>query len=355
MEAVGRWFLHSGIQEENGGVARYYRSDVGRNAGVSTEITGYAVSALLFLFERTGKTEYLDAGLRAARFLTRVAWDAQLGTFPFEHAANGDRSGQLAYFFDCGIIVRGLLAAWRVTGQNEFKDIATSAGRAMLQDFSSAGVIQPILELPGKQPRPHQTRWSTSPGCYQLKAAMAWHDLFECTGEKDFQHAYESAVDRALSTHEDFLPGEPDPERVMDRLHAYAYFLEGLLPVVSRPDCIAVFRAGLARIAGYLEEIATRFVRSDVYAQLLRARLCGESLGVAPLDCAAASREAEHLTSFHLHSEDPRIDGGFGFGSKRGEMLPFVNPVSAAFAMQSLAWWSDRGNNMLKADRQALI
>src|SRR5208282_5439673 len=94
IEAAGRWFLRSGIQEENGGVARFYRSDTGRNAGVSTEITGYAVSTLLFLHQRTGKTEYLDSGLRAARFLTRVAWDAQLGTFPFEHSVNGDHSGR---------------------------------------------------------------------------------------------------------------------------------------------------------------------------------------------------------------------------------------------------------------------
>jgi len=91
-------------------VARYYRSDVQRNAPVSTEITGYTVSALLFLHQRTHHADLLDAALRAARFLTRSAWDKRLNTFPFEQP-NGDRSKALAYFFDCGIIVRGLLAA----------------------------------------------------------------------------------------------------------------------------------------------------------------------------------------------------------------------------------------------------
>ncbi len=81
IEAAGRWFLHSGIQEASGGVARYYRSDLGQNARVSTEITGYAVSTLLFLHERTGDSAYLDAALRAARFLTRVAWDAEAWHF----------------------------------------------------------------------------------------------------------------------------------------------------------------------------------------------------------------------------------------------------------------------------------
>ena len=46
---TGEWFLRSGIQESNGGVARYYRTDVRRNLPVSTEITGYAASAFVYL------------------------------------------------------------------------------------------------------------------------------------------------------------------------------------------------------------------------------------------------------------------------------------------------------------------
>jgi hypothetical protein len=69
LEAAGRWFLRSGIQEASGGVARYYRSDLRQNAAISTEITGYAVSALLFFHGRTGQSEYLEAALQAARFL----------------------------------------------------------------------------------------------------------------------------------------------------------------------------------------------------------------------------------------------------------------------------------------------
>src|ERR1700749_1637489 len=90
VETAGRWFLQSGIQEARGGVARYYRSDLGRNMPVSTEITGYAVSALLFLHQRTGDPAYFDAGMRAARFLTREAWDAKLRTFPFELARGSE-------------------------------------------------------------------------------------------------------------------------------------------------------------------------------------------------------------------------------------------------------------------------
>ncbi|MDP8981310.1 MAG: hypothetical protein M3O35_12055 [Acidobacteriota bacterium] len=347
LNRAGAWFLRSGIQEPNGGVARYYRSDLGRNARVSTEISGYAVSALLYLFERTGNAEYREAALRAARFLARTAWHGALGIFPFEHSENGDRPEALAYFFDCGIVVRGLLAAWRATRDSEFLDAAVRGGAGMLADFCERETIHPILSLPGKQPRPHDQRWSASPGCYQLKSAMAWFDLHEATGDARFLAAWEQALAGAIASECAFLPGEERPEKTMDRLHAYLYFLEGLLPAADRA---AVIHMGIAKVDRYVREIAPVFVRSDVYAQLLRIRLFAGGL-----DEAAAAREAGEASKFQLQSPDVRIDGGYCFGRKTGEPLPYVNPVSTAFCMQALAMWNDHRAGVLTADRHSLV
>ena len=355
IESAGQWFLHSGIQESSGGVARFYLSDVRKNATVSTEITGYTLSALLFLHDRTGRAQYLNRALDAARFLTRQAWHADSAIFPFEHSSNGERPKALAYFFDCGIIVRGLLGAWRKTEDLEFRDAALAGGRAMLSDFYGDGSIHPILSLPDKTALPYEPRWSASPGCYQLKSAMAWLELYEATGEMEFLPAYERTLEAAMNSEPEFLPGDPNPDNVMDRLHAYSYFLEGLLPVLDRSECLTRFRAGLGRLSGYLHEIAPRFARSDVYAQLLRARLYGEKAGGVALDSELAGREAKALASFQLESDDSRLDGGFGFGRKGGQQMPFANPVSTAFAVQALALWSDRQSNAFQARRQALI
>ena len=345
MERAGRWLLDSGIQEASGGVARYYRSDLGGNAKVSTEITGYAVSALLYLHHRTGQPEYLDAGLRAARFLARTAWDPNLGTFPFEHSANGDRPRALAYFFDCGIIVRGLLAAWRVSKDPEFRDTAIARGPFHVGGFLPRGCYPSDPSVARQTSIGVEARWSAGPGCYQLKSAMAWYELFETTGEMEFLRAYESAVELALASENDFLPGASSREQVMDRLHAYLYFLEGLLPVLDRPDCAQAYRAGMDRVAAYLQEIAPLFARSDVYAQLLRARLYGERLAGIPLDRAAAAqrgRAGRRLSARILRY--PRWTADFCSGAKTAEALPYVNPVSTAFCVQALAQWDDRKN-----------
>ena len=79
IERAGEWFLRSGIQDPNGGVARFYRTDLQHNAPVSTEITGYALSTLVWM-------GHLDRARTTADFLCGV-WDAGRGAMQF------DRSG----------------------------------------------------------------------------------------------------------------------------------------------------------------------------------------------------------------------------------------------------------------------
>jgi hypothetical protein len=324
---AGRWFLESGIQTPDGGVARYYRTDLQANAPVSNEITGYAVSALVFLYERTEKTAYRDAALRAARFLTRTAWDDASATFPFEPGSN------LSYFFDIGIIVRGLLAAYRISGDDEFRERAHQAALSLAFDFLGEGEFHPVIELPEKQPLPHQVKWSRSPGCYQLKSALAWRDL----GDEHAGRLFEAVLAYSLGTHDSFLVGHQND--VMDRLHAYCYFLEALLAVSHRTDVREALGAGIARVSGLLRQTAARFERSDVGAQLLRVRLIAHHQGAVELDTGAAREEAERVVAFQ--ETQGSLVGGFWFGSKGGQMLPYSNPVSTAFGMQALTLWED--------------
>jgi len=160
LSRAAQWFASSGIQEPGGGVARYYRTDLERNLPISTEITGYALSALLDLGQQT-------EALAAARFLCREAWNGCV--MPFELEPSDGRL--FSYFFDCGIIVRGLLAAWRASRDPEFLDVAAALGKSMITDFAGAdGSYHPILEIPKKQPLEYEpARWSRSPGCSPLR------------------------------------------------------------------------------------------------------------------------------------------------------------------------------------------
>ncbi len=317
---------------------RFYRSDVKQNAAISTEISGYAASALIFLYEVTGAPEYLERAREIAGFLAEQAWDRKLGMMPFEFPPEDPRIEPRAYFFDCGIVVRGLLAVWRVSGQAELLDAAARCGESMLRDFDSGSDFHPILQLPCKEPLARDGRWSRSPGCYQLKAALGWHELAVATGEARFEAAYQRVLTESLASAADFLPGDRDADRVMDRLHAFCYFLEGLTPALRERECAAAFRDGLEQLAFYLHHAGEGLLRSDVIAQLLRLRLYAAAQGLEKIDEFAAF-EAQSLAGFQFEDEDLRVDGGFCFGLKAGAMLPYVNPVSTAFGAHALNMW----------------
>lgn len=339
------WFRHSGIQESSGGVARYHLLTENRNLPVSTEITGYAVSALVW-------GGYLPEAFAAADFLVETAWQPLLQAMPFEL---GDPLPP-SYFFDCGIIVRGLLAAWRAGGRRVYLETARQIGLAMGRDFwSAAGELHPILDLPSKQPQPYEKRWSREPGCLQLKSAMAWADLSVFYPGEAFAAWFERALAHALATHGSFLPGSAEECKVMDRLHAYSYFLEALLARPARADVRAALGAGIERVAHYLRTIGPIFERSDVCGQLLRVRLLADALGVIPLDRAAAAEEAARCVSHQRFGGPAMEDGGYGFGSANGEPLPFMNPVSTAFCMQAAQWWSDWKAGAFRGELVALI
>ena len=356
LELSARWLLGSGIREAGGGVARYYLASERRNKPVSTEITGYAASTFAFLARETGESEYRDAAVSSARFLVKAAWQEELQAFPFELASPAEPAPRPCYFFDCGIIIRGLLAVWRLTGEENLLAMAVKAGRVMAGDFLTDAAIHPILSLPSKKPLPYDhDRWSRVPGCYQLKSAMAWLDLERITGEEAFGRYFDRALQMALASHGSFLPGNQDVEKVMDRLHAYCYFLEALLPVAGRPEAAAALQSGMPLTARLLREIAPRFSRSDVYAQLLRIRLYADALGAMPLDRTAAAEEAAAIPLFQREDPDPRIHGGFYFGQKQGRLLPFVNPVSTAFGLQALCQWRRYQTGEFQSDTEALI
>ncbi len=350
LEQAYGWLLRSGIQEAGGGVARYYRADLQKNARISSEITGYVVSALVHLRHLACACDAdrgRAAATHAARFLTREAWSERDSTIPFEPGSAH------AYFFDIGIVVRGLLAAWRLTEEDEFGDRASAAALSLAFDFLGDGAFHPVITMPEKQPLDYAAAsWSRSPGCYQLKSALAWKDLPNGSGQS---RLFDDAVGMALNTQERFLPGHGEPEKVMDRLHAYCYFLEALLAGGVAKTNQLVLERGIARAGGLLREIAPVFERSDVCAQLLRVRLIGHHAYGLRLDETAAAEEATQAASYQAQSDDPRINGGFWFGRKGGAMLPHMNPVSTVFCMQALALWRDHREGRWKFDLQDLI
>ena len=350
------WLAHSGIQAESGGVSRYFAGDVGKYKNISTEITGYATQAYTLL-PLPAQTGLLSNALRAGQFLCYDTGDPAEGFFPFEISRDGSQLSDRAYFFDCGITIRGLVALWNITGDPQYLTRAERCGAAMMGRMSRVdGSFFPILDRATGIPSAGEGHWSLEPGVYQLKTGLAFLELAELTSSGVFSRTAEDLLQWSMRQHESFLAGAPDPAGVADRTHAYCYFLEGLLPFIDRRfDCVQALQAGMTAVENAIDTHRETLERTDTIAQLLRLRLIGEYVGVVEIDLSAASREAEALPGFQLHTTDRRTNGAFSFGRRNGELTPHANPVSTIFALQALRMWHEYQNGELRTTWRELI
>lgn len=302
IEKAARWLSRSGIQHHSGGVHRWYREDTGCYAPTTTELTAYSISALMYLHKRRRGTDYARSICLGVRFI-ESCWNQQFQLMPFEPEAD------LSYFFDSGMIVRAL----RMANSPLAEDCAESMGR-----FVGDGTCRAILHMDGRPYRSPNPRWSTEPGCYQLKPAI-W------AGLKGIP----------IEAPEAFLSGL-SPSELADRLHPACYYLEGLLGT----DGWRQMENDIRTVSDAMALSCNSLERSDVLAQLLRLRLCCFDYGL-PLDEQQARRELSRLLCYQVASDDVRTDGGFYFARSGGAMLPHVNPCSTAFALQAMQMWQE--------------
>ncbi len=139
-------------------------------------------------------------------------------------------------------------------------------------------------------------------------------------------------------------PPIPDPSRIMDRLHAYAYFLEGLLPVLDRPECAAAFRDGVDRARVFCAK-SRPFSRAPMCTRNCCERACWAKLTACCRSMKPRPRTRRNRPRvFRFRGRSRRADSYSG--ASKAQALPFVNPVSTAFCVQALALWDDHGTRI---------
>jgi hypothetical protein len=70
---AARWMLTSGIQADNGGVHAWHDLKDGNNSYLYSEITGYAMTTLLFLFRLYKDEIFLEKARSAAKWIVDEA------------------------------------------------------------------------------------------------------------------------------------------------------------------------------------------------------------------------------------------------------------------------------------------
>ena len=350
-----QWLTHSGIQRPSGGVSRFFHTEVNKYASVSTAATSYFVSGLLQSSE-IDPDAAVESAQAAGRFLLDHAFDDEVGLFRHEVVEEGDLQAW-SYLLDSTAGVRALLDLWKATQEPAYAEKAERCGIAIKENLSRMdGSFFPVFDLERKMPYEADEPWWQQPGVYHLKSALAFRLLADVVGLHEFKAMSDDLLRWCLKRHEGFAEREPTAERTMSRLHAYSYFLEGLLPDAGLDaECSRALQFGILEIENLSQDVGHEFQRCDVLAQLLRLRLFADRLGIMELDYQQAGNEAAAIEEFQRQSSDPQIDGGFAFARKDSQLTADANTTATVFSLQALQMWEQASAGGFSRGWEAVI
>lgn len=238
----------------HGGVMQGYNWQERSYPFVYSEITGYAVSALVNAYRWTGEGEYLRLARESAGFLLRApngsGGGSTRGAVLHSLSVPDLRWRQQLYSFDAAMCLQGLLDLNAVVPRPEVRERAEAIGRWLVAEMQQeSGAFLAMRDAGSGE-------WSPSDegdqfgdgGCLHAKHAIGLLKLGAATGEERYVDAARRVCDWVLGLQDDdgaFRTTER-MEQVVSHTHCYA--TEGLLfahSVLGREDYLdAARRAG---------------------------------------------------------------------------------------------------------------
>jgi hypothetical protein len=385
-----RWSLYSGIRITSGPDkgAVYGWKNLSRTSSnlpsytypfIYSEITGYAVTFFSWVYSELKTEESLEAAKLSADWIMRnmdlsssssllVAGRVKEGSFKDK----GNLSNQI-YAFDNGMMIIGLLNLYKITKDSTILSAAENMTKSLLKYFfnesSSKVITAALLDTNFETVSYGKGKWSTVPGAYHSKLALALLPLYHITNNNLYKRITESLCNFAITFQKPngrFItnPGSED----VTFLHPHLYACEGLIYVGIIQHNTEHLLSGLKGLAWAVSQIKANgglprstheqdIEQSDCMAQLLRLlimsnsdllrKLLNENDDAVVILDTAIERLYKRLLDFYVSENSDSL--GVSTGAMRYQLnLESVCSWCTMFSCQALRLWSQRKINEIK-------
>src|SRR5438093_7788331 len=210
MRAVKRaiaWVRSSGIQNISDDLAvrgsfnAWYEQDKEVYPFVYSEITGYLVTLVCYLWKRLQDERYLTRAQMAGDWLLNTTHEPNGGfrcLYPRNPSRFDFKSAQM-YAFDNGIVLNGLVNLYRASRQEKYLASAVTAADWLVYSAQKpTGAFYPIYQLDEDRFFESDKEWSMCSGSYHAKIAIGLLNLYDLTHKRKYLDAATRVCDFAL-------------------------------------------------------------------------------------------------------------------------------------------------------------
>src|SRR3989344_2188303 len=293
--AAKNWLLHSGIQNiggntpVRGGFNSWFDLDNNEYFYTYSEITGYAITTLLYLYWLRKEELLLDRAKLAADWLVEKAFHDS-GAIRTRYYYNKDKSNRNYSFeggvirsFDNGIVINGLSNLYEFSSKENYYLVSKKIANLILKMQKKDGLIYPEYDLKKKRLKESYEKWSSQSGSYHAKISLGLINFNRHHNKKEYKEAARKLCDKILEFQKEdgrfitFREGNT-------HLHPHVYSAEGLLftglyfkderyikAALKATEWLLnnqMENGGLPSL--YIKGRFVKFERSDILAQTLR-------------------------------------------------------------------------------------
>lgn len=354
------WLSNSNIRikegEDCGGFFGWqnleYSDESNRYPFIYNEIIGYSLSCFSFLYSESNKPSYIDYMRQTIEYLKKNITNGLFNTGKrrdLNFTQKGSIENQI-YCFDNGIILAGLLNYYKITQDQQAKDMAIMLANTLTKNFFSNAKIQhALLDSNLSQINYGSDKWSTRIGSYHAKIAIGFIDLYNVTNNKYYLEICDNLCEFALSlqnTDGSFTNNLDYNDQIY--LHPHLYTCEGLLYVGSIKNDKKILLAGLKGVEWAISNITmsggaprsnmNKIDQADCTSQLFRLLLIYRKLLTSELGLAINTIESsidslhKRVVSFSLKEEK---------AIKYNDLSNSACTWCTMFALQALIIWKN--------------
>jgi rhamnogalacturonyl hydrolase YesR len=356
------WLLNSGIQSEEGGFYSWYNLKDKSYAYLYSEITGYAITALVFLSKINRDSIFIKKAESAADWILRYAIHPCGGvkTRLYKNDDKADASysfsGENIFSFDTGMVLYGMASLYNATGKEKFLGIAERLALFIIDKMQNKdGSLSAVYNAKTDELINTYDKWSNQAAGFHAKACLGLVELFSITNNKRYSESAIRLCEYAFITQEGSGRFITDKAANTTHLHPHCYTAEGLLytgALLNMPKFVKAAKKaaewafsclssdGINELYNPSDGSFNNLQRSDILAQVLRLGLLF-SLNARTNDLMGV------LSKYQYNGEDIEQRGGFLFSANEQH----VNCWCTMFAVQALALYYDKGlieNNIIE-------
>ncbi len=307
-----------------------------------SEITGYAITTLLFLHSLEENEDLLKRAKAAADCLISLKKQEVFPSiFSLTHH-NFKHREELTYTFDIGMILNGLVNISKTTKEEKYLQESKKIADFFVRIQKENGSLPAIYNLIEDKFEDTNETWSTHSGSYHAKNSIGLIHLYDITKDQKYKNTATKLCNYALTQQKENGRFISHVEGGTN-LHPHCYSAEGLLCTgiyLNKQDYIdSAVKATEWILKNEKDNKIPRIYtttfnynqRNDVLAQSLRLTIFLQKMGYL--------QEYKNKTIKLLKSliEFQHEQGGFMFGlDTNGNKLNHINTWTTMFALQTL-------------------